>query len=86
MACLLLAIELYGRQRYAQADLHFKRGVSRRCWLILHPFALEYMFKRLTGSYPAAVWDKWKGSLIQAYRRMRYDYRYYQNKKETGAF
>lgn len=86
LACLLLAGEFYGQQRYARADLSFKAGVARHRWLVLHPFGLAYIFKRFIGSYLSTVLDKWKERLIRTYRRKHYDYRYYQIKKTTGAF
>lgn len=86
LASLLLANELYNRQQYTQADFNFKKGVCQLRWLALHPFGLEYMFKRLLGCNLAAIWDKWKECLIQAYRRKYYDYRYFQTKKTKGAF
>lgn len=85
LACLLLTSDLYGQQRFEQAALSFKRGIAQNRRLALHPLGLEYQLKRLVGPHLAAQWDKWKNNLIKVYRRIRYDYRYYQAKKTSGV-
>jgi glycosyltransferase involved in cell wall biosynthesis len=79
LACLLLANELHCRQRYEEAKLIFKRGLAHRPYLALHPFALMYFINRAGGkSRLSLIADTWRQRLILAYRRVRYDYRYYR--------
>jgi glycosyltransferase involved in cell wall biosynthesis len=86
LACLLSASELRRQQRYEEAATVFGRGLANRPFLALHPFALAYIIKRILGSRFSSIIDERTQRLILAYRRVRYDYRYYQkNNLARGA-
>jgi glycosyltransferase involved in cell wall biosynthesis len=78
LACLLVASELQTKQYYEQAKSTFKRGVASRPFLALHPFALGYLLRCVAGPRLATIAERWVGRLVGIYRRVRYEYRYYQ--------
>lgn len=85
LACLLLSSELHRQQLYEKAAIIFRRGLANRPFLIFHPFAMGYLLRCIAGPRLSSVLDKWTQSLSLAYRRVRYDYRYYQKKKAPGG-
>ncbi|OFV87589.1 MAG: hypothetical protein A3J75_01120, partial [Acidobacteria bacterium RBG_16_68_9] len=49
LACLLLAADLHGQRRGADARASFRRAVAHSPWLALHPFAWRYLVTRIVG-------------------------------------
>ena len=82
LACLLLASELHRRELYPQASMAFRRALSRRRRLALHPFALAYFLRRLAGHRISSILDRCAQRVILAYRLLRHDYRYLGRKPE----
>jgi glycosyltransferase involved in cell wall biosynthesis len=78
LACLLLASELRRQQRYEKAAITFRKGLADRPFLVIHPFALAYLMKRIAGPRLSSILDKWAQRLSLVYRRVCFDYRYYQ--------
>jgi glycosyltransferase involved in cell wall biosynthesis len=78
LACLLLASELRRQQRYEKAAITFRKGLANRPFLVLHPLALGYLLKCMAGPRLSSMLDKWAQRMGLAYRRVRFDYRYYQ--------
>jgi glycosyltransferase involved in cell wall biosynthesis len=81
LASYLLASELYRQQRYQEATTAFKIGLKKRPLSILRPVALNYLLKRVLGNRLARSLDQGFNKIILTYRRIRFDYRYHQNKK-----
>jgi hypothetical protein len=76
LACLLIANELCRLNLYQKASTAFTRGISSSALLRLHPFALAYLLRRIAGRRLSRVLDSWSQRVIQAYRGVRYEYRY----------
>lgn len=81
LACLFLAGELRRQHLYEKAAMTFRKGLANRPFLVLHPFALGYLLRCIAGPRLSSILDEWTQRLSLAYRRVRYDYRYYQKKK-----
>ncbi len=81
VSCLLLARDLQRQHRIEEASALFKKGIRLKRSLLLHPFSIAYWLRCLVGSRGAEHLDQWTDCLINLYRRVRFDYRYYQTSK-----
>ena len=80
LACLLLANEAHQQQSADKVAVIFRKGLTGRPLLALHPFAMLYCLKRALGPQIAAGLDRWGLFLIRQYRQRRYQYRYHPKK------
>lgn len=83
LACVLVARELQRQKQFEEADIVFKQAITKRVWLSFHPLAFGYWVKRFGGSYLSSLWDRLTGKVIETYRRVRVNYRYYQHNKHS---
>jgi glycosyltransferase involved in cell wall biosynthesis len=81
LARLLVANELRRRQRNKEAAIVFRKALTPRSHLILHPFALMYLLRSVSGTRVSSILDRSIKQLIHAYRSIRYDYRYLARKR-----
>jgi hypothetical protein len=79
LACFLIANELHRRGQYERAVESFRYAFLQHPFLMMHPFGLGYLLRRVIGPRHIALLDEWGQRLIVAYRRRRYQYRYYQH-------
>lgn len=80
LSCILIADDLRRKQRKEESWLIFKKALSIKRLFSLHPLGLTYLIKHLLGPYLSNRCEHLADKLIQTYRRVRFDYRYYQPK------
>jgi GT2 family glycosyltransferase len=85
LACLLLANHLYTRHDLQGATRAFAQGIRGRPLVVLHPLALFYLLCQTVGLTGADRLHHWIGRLISAYRRQRYQYRYFERSHSVPA-
>lgn len=80
LGCLLLASELAKRPDADRGRVFLSRAITSRPSLLLHPLTFWYLLKYVSGRRGAAVLEGCCQRVAQAYRRRRYDYRYYESR------